>query len=170
MLASLGCESRPAMANSWLISLLHHLFDFHLFSGHLSVVVRSCSHIWRFGLWVQTSVAKLSSPRFVSWTSKQQWPIADSSLHFYWLWLERRIDRTEMPLSSSRRSRDTTFLSNAAGELLMRLWRDTVNVGYNDCTCPQEFCPYIQMSLVGSNDNRPTIVTTTRGGCNCWNT
>ena len=29
---------------------------------------------------------------------------------------------------------------------------DTVNVGYNDCTCHHSIGPYIQMSLIGNND------------------
>ena len=45
----LDCESRPAMANSWLTPPSVCFLDI------LSVIVRSCSHSWRFGLWVQTS-------------------------------------------------------------------------------------------------------------------
>ena len=41
----------------------------------------------------------------------------------------------------------------------------TVKVGYNNYTCPQVFCPYIQMSLVGSSDLRYTHVLTTEASC-----
>ncbi len=52
MVGSLDFESRPAMANSWLIPP-----SVCLIFGHLSVIVRSCSHVWRFGLWVPTIIA-----------------------------------------------------------------------------------------------------------------
>ena len=38
----------------------------------------------------------------------------------------------------------------------------TVKNRYNVYNCPQLFCPYVQMSLVGSNDLRPTNVLTNK--------